>query len=117
MNNSFCFEFNTGNGNMTLNVGEFFATSDASKIKKMLKLINENCNPEQKEELLKYLREELTMRQHAVSKLSEPIQQLRDLLTPFVSFNASTLYNKRNALIKQCEKICKCVEILSESKG
>lgn len=108
------FEFKADSSNITLNVGAFFSTAQATQINKMLKLINKNCSCEQKKKLLDYLCEELTIREAALNKLSEIIQQLSDLLSSFGLFDAYTLFNKKNALEKQCEKIRKYIKILKQ---
>lgn len=111
------FKFKVGNGNIELNVGEFFASSGANTIKKMLKLIDKNCKPEQKEELLNFLHKELCERMAVLNRLPVLVCQIEHLLTPFVTFNPAQFVTKRKALEKQCEKISKYIEILNQSKG
>ena len=117
MEKVFSFDFNDGAGHMDINVGEFFASSNTTNIKKLLRLIAQNCEPEQLNDLLECLREGLKIRKDVIKKLSELIQQLNDLLTPLVGYNASALCGKKAALEKQCEKIRKYMEILDQNKG
>lgn len=111
--NIFCVKY--PDGEMKVNISNFFGTADLQKVKKFLKLASKYCSVEQREVLLKALNRGIRRRKEAIDSLEILEMQKINIAAPFLEYKPiPSVSEVEKILEKQRTRIARSIEILEE---
>lgn len=120
MSSKITFHFINFDGSMELNVGMFFGTMPASKIKKVLQMVHKYCPVEKRQELLIALIDEDKKRKELLYQLGDMEFKREQLLKDFIDESVvkikRDLASPEKSLLKQRKKLQAAISAVKEMK-